>query len=113
MVGGLLVLFDLDRVLLSKLLTYPPGFGPDAKVALVNSTEDAIQDGYSGKPPLFYGAIGCAVLGIFLVCIGTLGCWSSCLKSHCALTSVSKMDKPFKITNKHTAQKFLAQSKYY
>lgn len=68
--GGIMVLFDSDRVLLSKLLSA----GPFSTLT---------------HPLLYYVSIGLAILGLILASAGVLGCWASCMNNYCLLTSVS------------------------
>ncbi|XP_060523754.1 tetraspanin-11 [Cylas formicarius] len=66
-IGGMLVLFDADRILLSRLLSGGP-------------FEDLPH------PLFYYGAIGLALLGLSLAAAGILGCWASCLHNYYLLT---------------------------
>ncbi|XP_050311868.1 tetraspanin-11 [Anthonomus grandis grandis] len=59
--GGMLVLFDNERILVSKLLA---SSGPFADLP---------------QPYFYYVAIGLALLGLTLAAAGILGCWASCL----------------------------------
>ncbi|XP_030763836.1 tetraspanin-11 [Sitophilus oryzae] len=65
--GGMLVLFDSDRILLSKLLVAGP-----------------LSD--LPHPMLYYVAIGLALLGLSLATAGILGCWASCLHNYWLLS---------------------------
>ncbi|KAL1490759.1 hypothetical protein ABEB36_013404 [Hypothenemus hampei] len=65
--GGMLILFDTERILLSKLLTA----GPFSELA---------------QPYLYYVAIGLALLGLILAAAGILGCWASCLHNYWLLS---------------------------
>ncbi|KAJ8941449.1 hypothetical protein NQ318_016889, partial [Aromia moschata] len=67
-VGGMLVLFDSERVLLSKLL----------------STEQLSPS--LPHPLLYYIAIGLSLLGLLIAGTGILGCWASCMNNYCMLT---------------------------
>ncbi|KAF5292757.1 hypothetical protein FQR65_LT11165 [Abscondita terminalis] len=66
--GGLLVLFDTGKILLSRLLSA----GPLTTMP---------------HPLLYYIAIGVTSVGLIIVGIGILGCWASCLHSYFLLTS--------------------------
>lgn len=70
--GGLMVLLDPERVLLSRLLTS----GPLTTLP---------------QPLLYYLALGFAALGLLLAGSGILGCWASCLHSYYMLTTVSAL----------------------
>uniref|UniRef100_A0AAR5PK21 Tetraspanin n=1 Tax=Dendroctonus ponderosae TaxID=77166 RepID=A0AAR5PK21_DENPD len=63
MFGGMLVIFDADRILLSKLLVAGP---------LTNLPQ----------PLFYYVAVGLTLLGLTLTAAGILGCWASCLHSY-------------------------------
>ncbi|CAH1126972.1 unnamed protein product [Ceutorhynchus assimilis] len=65
--GGMLVLFDSERILLSKLLAA----GPFPELT---------------QPYLYYVSIGLALLGLILATAGILGCWASCLHSYWLLS---------------------------
>ncbi|XP_045461051.1 CD151 antigen [Harmonia axyridis] len=65
--GGLLLLFDSDRVLLSKLL--------------VSGVQANLR-----YPLLYYASIGITLMGCVLAMTGVLGCWASCMHSYCMLT---------------------------
>ncbi|XP_022900199.1 tetraspanin-18B [Onthophagus taurus] len=65
--GGLLVLFDPERVLLSRLLS--------------SGTLTTLS-----HPLLYYLGLGLVVLGLILSGTGLLGCWASCLISYSILT---------------------------
>ncbi|XP_066138366.1 CD151 antigen [Euwallacea fornicatus] len=65
--GGMLVLFDTERILLSKLLVGGP-------------FSDLTQ------PYLYYVAIALALLGLTLAAAGILGCWASCLHNYWLLS---------------------------
>ncbi|KAL3279231.1 hypothetical protein HHI36_016744 [Cryptolaemus montrouzieri] len=65
--GGLLLLFDTDRVLLSKLL--------------VSGVQASLR-----YPLFYYAAIGVTVLGCILAMTGVLGCWASCMHSYWMLS---------------------------
>ncbi|CAH0553130.1 unnamed protein product [Brassicogethes aeneus] len=67
-IGGILVLFDSDRVLLSKFLSA----GPFSALT---------------HPLLYYISIGLAILGLILASAGVLGCWASCMNNYCVLTT--------------------------
>ncbi|KAF2881390.1 hypothetical protein ILUMI_24788 [Ignelater luminosus] len=66
--GGLLVLFDSGRILLSRLLS------PGPLTAMPH-------------PLLYYLALGVTALGLLLAGVGILGCWASCLHSYLMLTA--------------------------
>ncbi|KAJ8919136.1 hypothetical protein NQ315_012121, partial [Exocentrus adspersus] len=68
-IGGMLVLFDSDRVLLSKLI----------------STGQLLTN--MPHPLLYYIALGLSLLGLILAATGILGCWASCMHNYCMLTS--------------------------
>ncbi|KAF7267504.1 hypothetical protein GWI33_019269 [Rhynchophorus ferrugineus] len=65
--GAMLVLFDPERILLSKLLAA----GPFSDLP---------------HPMLYYVAIGLALLGLSLAAAGILGCWASCLHNYWLLS---------------------------
>ncbi|KAK5649779.1 hypothetical protein RI129_000808 [Pyrocoelia pectoralis] len=65
--GGLLILFDSGRILLSRLLSS----GPLASMP---------------QPFLYYVAIGIISAGLIIIGIGIIGCWASCLHSYFLLT---------------------------
>ncbi|KAK4883014.1 hypothetical protein RN001_006333 [Aquatica leii] len=65
--GGLLVLFDSGKILLSRLLSV----GPLTSMP---------------HPLLYYIAIGVTSVGLVIVGIGIIGCWASCLHSYFLLT---------------------------
>lgn len=67
--GGLMILLDPERVLLSRLLAT----GPLTTMA---------------HPLLYYVALGIAILGLTLAGAGILGCWASCIHSYFMLTIV-------------------------
>lgn len=69
-IGGMLVLFDTERVILSKLLSTG-------------------QFSNMPHPFLYYASIGLSLLGLVLAATGILGCWASCLHNYCLLTLVS------------------------
>ncbi|CAG9859305.1 unnamed protein product [Phyllotreta striolata] len=68
MVGGMLVFFDHERVLLSKLLTPT---GPFSTLP---------------HPLLHYITMGVVLLGIILTAASILGCWASCVHNYCILS---------------------------
>ncbi|XP_065170546.1 tetraspanin-18B isoform X1 [Atheta coriaria] len=67
-IGGVIILLDPGRVLLSRLLSH----GPLTTLP---------------HPLLYYLALGFAVVGLVLATAGLLGCWASCLYSYCMLTT--------------------------
>ncbi|XP_018330643.1 tetraspanin-11 [Agrilus planipennis] len=66
--GGILIIFDTERVLLSKVLS-----------------TDTLGAGNLPHPVLYYVALGIVMLGFSLAGVGVLGCWASCLHSYCFL----------------------------
>ncbi|KRT83664.1 Tetraspannin [Oryctes borbonicus] len=67
--GGLLIILDPERVLLSRLMS--------------SGTLTALSHSL-----LYYLGLGLAVLGFILAGTGVLGCWASCLHSYCMLALV-------------------------
>ncbi|KAK9879286.1 hypothetical protein WA026_004137 [Henosepilachna vigintioctopunctata] len=65
--GGMLLLFDSDRILLSRLL--------------ISGVQANLH-----YPLLYYAAIGITILGCILAMTGVLGCWASCINSYWLLT---------------------------
>nr|CAH7766260.1 unnamed protein product [Callosobruchus chinensis] len=63
----MLILFDSERVQLSRLLT----------VGYLSTLP---------HPLLHYVSIGAALLGLLLAGTGILGCWAACMNSYCMLT---------------------------
>lgn len=66
--GGMLVLFDSERILLSKLLEA----GPFSELP---------------HPFFYYVAVGLALMGLTLAAAGILGCWASCLHNYWLLSA--------------------------
>lgn len=73
-----MVLFDNERVLLSRLLSPT---GPFSTFP---------------HPLLHYICIGAAILGIILATAGIVGCWASCVHNYCILSVVSHFVQYFK-----------------
>ncbi|KAI4457427.1 tetraspanin [Holotrichia oblita] len=65
--GGLLILFDPERILLSRLMS--------------SGTLTTLS-----HPLLYYLGLGLVVLGFILAGTGVLGCWASCLHSYYTLS---------------------------
>lgn len=66
---GVLLMFDSDRVLLSRLM------GPE---------ENQLE-----QPLFYYLSFAIVGLGFFMAVAGLLGCWASCLFNCCITASVS------------------------
>ncbi|KAJ8971578.1 hypothetical protein NQ314_000635, partial [Rhamnusium bicolor] len=66
-IGGMLVLFDSERVLLSKLISTG-------------------QLSNLPHPLLYYIALGLSLVGLILAATGILGCWASCMHNYYMLT---------------------------